>query len=292
MPRNNNRIFLAEEKYWRKFYTTFTGYLFTQRGCFDAYVGAVIKVIRVFFNYLNKERLMNIGHFHDRFYVLKEQIPVIALLPEQVAFLMNNEPFEKSLSLPLRRTKDIFVFGCMVALRFGDLFNIRASDIEEACGSKYLSIKTAKTGVAVKIKLTGYTLRIIEKLQARAGKRKLLVPRISRNQFNENIKAIAEKAGWTMPLPKTRNRRGKETCIYRPGTKKVYRFCDLLSSHCMRRTAITMMLMLGIPEHIVRMISGHTSNSKSFYRYVSLAQSYLDNYIEQMGVQLSTFTPA
>ena len=64
--------------------------------------------------------------------------------------------------------------------------------------------------------------------------------------------------------------------------KKQYRFCDLISSHIMRRTAITTMLMLGMKEHIVKQISGHTNNSKSFYRYVNFAQSYLDNEMDMV----------
>lgn len=248
----------------------------------------MIRVIRAFFRYLSNEQQINIGNFYERFYVLKEQIPVICLLPEQVSFLIKNKDFENSLSISLRRTKDIFVFGCLLALRYSDLFNIRVTDIEEALGNKYLGIRTQKTGATVKLKLTGYTLCIIDKLIARAGKRKILIPYISKNQFNKNIKKIAEQAGWTKVMPKTRSRRGKQKMLYRYGTTQAYRFCDLLSSHCMRRTAITMMLMFGVPEHIVRMISGHTKTSQSFYRYVSLVQSYLDVYMERVAEHFTT----
>jgi hypothetical protein len=47
----------------------------------------------------------------------------------------------------------------------------------------------------------------------------------------------------------------------------------------MRRTGITTMLCLGMNEQLVRKISGHSANSKEFYKYVSYAQSYLDNEI-------------
>jgi intergrase/recombinase len=54
----------------------------------------------------------------------------------------------------------------------------------------------------------------------------------------------------------------------------------------MRRTAITTMLMLGMKEHVVRKISGHADNSKSFYRYVNLVQSYLDNEVDEVFSKL------
>jgi hypothetical protein len=50
----------------------------------------------------------------------------------------------------------------------------------------------------------------------------------------------------------------------------------------MRRTAITTMLMLGMKEHVLRKISGHADNSKSFYRNVNLVQSYMDNEMDEV----------
>ena len=38
--------------------------------------------------------------------------------------------------------------------------------------------------------------------------------------------------------------------------------------------------MLGMKEHVVKKISGHSDNSKSFYRYVNLILSYLDNEMD------------
>ncbi|HMJ46916.1 MAG TPA: hypothetical protein VK498_06275 [Ferruginibacter sp.] len=38
--------------------------------------------------------------------------------------------------------------------------------------------------------------------------------------------------------------------------------------------------MQGIKEHVVKQISGHTNDSKSFYRYVNFVQSYLDNEMD------------
>jgi integrase len=60
------------------------------------------------------------------------------------------------------------------------------------------------------------------------------------------------------------------------------RFCDCMSSHMMRRTCITNMLSSGMPELIVKKISGHSNNSRSFFRYVNFAQNTLDNEIDKM----------
>jgi hypothetical protein len=55
----------------------------------------------------------------------------------------------------------------------------------------------------------------------------------------------------------------------------------------MRRTAITNLLVLGMPELIVRQISGHAPGSKAFYLYVSFAQRYIDDAIDKVNLAMN-----
>ena len=59
----------------------------------------------------------------------------------------------------------------------------------------------------------------------------------------------------------------------------------------MRRTAITTLLMLGVPENLVRRVSGHAPGSKEFYKYVSIAQEYLNEEVKNAYKKLME-TPA
>lgn len=94
---------------------------------------------------------------------------------------------------------------------------------------------------------------------------------------------MAETAGWTAQVAKTRGRRGISISLDKTSKiDKGFRFCDLITSHTMRRTAITTMLSLGMTEFMVRKISGHAANSKEFFRYVALAQSYIDKETEAL----------
>jgi len=54
----------------------------------------------------------------------------------------------------------------------------------------------------------------------------------------------------------------------------------------MGRTAITTMVSLGMPENLVRKISGHSPNSREFYRYVSYAQGYMDKEMDKVYQKL------
>lgn len=306
----NKRLFQVEKNYWRKFYNGFTQYLYRQHKCYDNYVGTVIKSIRIFFNWLNREKGIQTGEFYKSFYVCREEIPIVTLLPQQLQMLISNEEFNAHLTAPLQKAKSIFVFGCTVGLRVGDLFNIKFNDIEKTGGFYYLPVKTEKTGTNLRIKLPEHAIQIIKVFKESARNRKTIFPPIPRTRFNNQLKQIAEAAGWTAPMNKTRSRRGVGLNIIKKNiqtgevinqdsdkimktnqgnTSDQYRFCDLVSSHTMRRTAITTMLMMGMQEHVVKQISGHAQDSKSFYRYVNLVQSHLDNEMEKVYDRLKSF---
>ena len=95
-------------------------------------------------------------------------------------------------------------------------------------------------------------------------------------------------AGWTEEIHKTRNKRGQPQTIFKEtDTKTNYRFCDLVSSHTMRRTAITTMLRMGMNETNVRLISGHTAHSPSFYRYVFFADSFMEEEMDKFHAKFN-----
>jgi hypothetical protein len=83
----------SEKAYWKKFYKNFTEFMY-KKGCFDNYVGANIKIIRVFFNYLKEEKDLYVGDFHKQFYVRKEEIDILVLSPDQLKFLIHDKEFE------------------------------------------------------------------------------------------------------------------------------------------------------------------------------------------------------
>jgi integrase len=146
-----------------------------------------------------------------------------------------------------------------------------------------LNIITRKTGAEVNIPLPGYAQEIISKYKRKAGV--FLLPRLSNVNLNLQIKALMVKAGWNYPLPKMRFKQGKLVEV-KTGTGMPYRFADHITAHTMRRTAITSLLMLGVPELMVRRISGHAPGSKEFYRYVDIVQDYLDEKVRNAHLLL------
>ncbi|GGD07497.1 tyrosine-type recombinase/integrase [Hyunsoonleella pacifica] len=281
----NKRELRSEKNYWKKFYKNFTDYMY-KNGCFDNYVGANIKLIRTFFNYLKYDRDFPTGDFQHLFYVRKEDIDILVLSPEQLKFLIHDTEFENSLTPAIKRTKSIFVFGCTTGLRFSDIFNLTNKNFEQQNNDWYLKIKSQKTKTYSFIKLPEYAIDIYKTYKSKSSKIPVFKP-ISLFIFNRNLKLIGEKAGFTNPIAMTRERQGKTKMLHK--NVKQIRFCDKMSSHMMRRTAITTLLILGMPEHLVRKISGHSYASNSFNRYVHYAQAYIDKEIDKVHSKLEAY---
>jgi len=271
----------SETKYWKRFYKKYSDYLYSQN-CFDNYVGAHFKVIRTFFNYLKTEKGLFVGDFHKLFYVRTEDIPVIVLTTAQLQFLIYDQTFEESLPLHLKRTKDIFVFGATVGLRFSDLMQLTRQNLEKVSDASYLKVRSQKTNTDTRIKLPEYAVIILRKYKSQ----KTLLPPLSKAQMNSNIKKICEPSSWTQEVGKQRSKRGVIKKITNKG--KIYRFCDLVTTHTMRRTAITTLLSLGMPETMVRKISGHAAGSKEFYKYVHYAQQFMDVETDRVFNKISS----
>ena len=112
-------------RYYKKFYSGFTHFMYSKLAYYDNYVGLIIKCLRTFFNYLELERNIPIGSFHKSFYVPVEEIPIIALSPEQIRYMMFDIEFNRRIEEhKLTKIKDIFIFGCTVALRVSDLLSL------------------------------------------------------------------------------------------------------------------------------------------------------------------------
>ena len=262
-------------RYYKKFYSGFTHFMYSKLAYYDNYVGLIIKCLRTFFNYLELERNIPIGSFHKSFYVPVEEIPIIALSPEQIRYMMYDIEFNRRIEEhKLTKIKDIFIFECTVALRVSDLLSLTQKNLVNENGVHYLRVKSKKTHTYTSVKLPDYALRILDKYKRR---QRTLLPSISAAHLNSSLKRMAALIDDNFIMVKTRERKGKTVIVYKDRLrKKHYTLADHISTHTMRRTAITNMLSLGMPEHLVRKISGHSANSKEFFRYVELAQSYID----------------
>lgn len=275
------------KRYYKKFYASFTDFLYDNKKVFDNYVGFLMKMLRSLFNYFEEERNISVGTFHKSFFIPKEEIPIVALDAKQLNYMIYDKGFtEKVRKNNLEEIKDVFVFGCTVALRVSDLSALSRENLIIKGNKYYIQIKSQKTKIFTSIQLPDYAVEIINKYY---GKQDRLLPILNTNWVNKNLKRLSVLIPDDFEMIKTRERRGEQVIIYKDPINKIhYKLSDHISSHTMRRTAITTMLSLGMPEHIVRKISGHAANSTEFYKYVRLSQSVIDEQTDMVFKRLKS----
>lgn len=277
LHRASLRCLQKEKNYWSRFYIQFSSFLYKEKGYYDNYTGNIFKVIKTFFNYLQAEKGFSIGNYHKSFRVPSQKSTPIVLQPWQLQFLITNTEFESGLNHYQKRAKDIFVMGCTVALRVSDLMKLQKQNLVYTDTEVYLSVSTQKTGTEVKIPLPEYAVQIIEKYKRKAGK--FILPRLSVTNLNIQVKKLVKNAGWDYTLIKSLSRQGKMLELKNEEGKS-WQFYEHITAHTMRRTAITTLLILGVPELVVRKISGHAPGSKEFFRYVAIAEEYLSREVK------------
>ncbi len=226
---------------------------------------------------------MPVGEFHRQFRIPTENTNPVVISPEQLKFLITDKTFEQTLPKHLQRTKDIFVFGCTVGLRFQDLMRLKKKHIQFTDSDVTVVLHTQKTSTAIKIPLPEHAVVLYKKYYRKAGA--YVLPRLSCTNLNLQIKEVIKRAGWIYNLPKIKQKQGEQVEIKNKNNES-FKFYEHVTVHTMRRTAITILLLLGVDENSVRRISGHAAGSKEFYRYVVIVQDYLNNQVKNAHLRL------
>lgn len=157
------------------------------KGIGDAGVGTHHKVLRVVLNYgIRKKIITENPYFY--FKVKRGQSRYANLSEEQIRSIQSLRITDggEKLGKGLELTRDMFLFSCYTALRFGDVCSLTENNI---INSSYLEIKQNKTGSVVRIPLLERSAAIINKYLS--PDRESLFPFISNQAANRHLKVIA-----------------------------------------------------------------------------------------------------
>jgi len=154
----------------------------------------------------------------------------------------------------LGRVRDRFLIGAFSGLRFGDSAKITQDSIRQGL----IFDKNIKTGTRVVIPIHW----VIEQIMA--DNPSGLPPSISNQSTNKYLKKIGLLAGIDDTILINRTKGGRVV-------SKTYKKYDLITSHTARRSAITNMVLAGIPTQAIMAISGHRHES-SFQKYVKMSK--------------------
>jgi integrase/recombinase XerD len=174
----------------------------------------------------------------------------------------------------LARTRDAFLFQCWSGLRYKDLRRITNANIIQRDGYKALAFIADKS-VSRKIgKTKTVEVPILPKaviiLETYAKDYRLL-PVLTNQKYNDNLKDIARIAGIVQPT---------EILVQRDGrlvVKAVPKY-ELVTSHIARHTYATLSLVKGVPLEVVSKALGH-SKLQTTMIYAKIANEWKNQSI-------------
>lgn len=185
----------------------------------------------------------------------------IALNYQQVDEIYNHD---FSNNKRLERVRDLFVFGCVTGLRFGNYSRITKDDIEGDF-IRVVDMKSKTKNLA--IPLNSISRSILEKYDYE-------LPSISNQKMNKFIKEVFQELEFTDEIKKTM-KYGDELI------EKKSEFYKRISSHTARRSFITIMKNKRVPDKVIMSYTGHTS-LEVFNAYYRPSEEDKINYMNEV----------
>jgi len=164
----------------------------------------------------------------------------------------------------LERVRDLFVFGCVTGMRFGNYSRISKQDIQ---GDFIRVVDLKSKSKKLSIPLNSISKAILEKYECE-------LPNISNQKMNEFIKEVFKEMKFTEDIKKTM-KYGDELI------DKKSEFWERISSHTARRSFITIMKNNKVPDKVIMSYTGHTS-LEVFNNYYRPSEEDKINYMNEV----------
>lgn len=234
------------------FYYRFTDYL-KKKGLAGNSIGKDIKNIKTFMREaVDMDLTDNLQFEKSKFTVTKEETFAVYLTTDEIIKLYH---FGLSNNKRLEQVRDLFVFGCLVGLRYSDYSDIKPENIKEIDGEKYIDIRAKKTGNRVVIPCNPIVLDIFKKYSHMPNR---LPKSLSNQKFNEYVKEACQAAGL--------NEKG------RLESNRELELWEAVSSHTARRSFATNLYNEAFPILDLMKITGHKTE-KSFLNYIKINEN-------------------
>jgi len=213
-----------------------------------------LNVIKYFFKWMLRKKV--IGSFDCNISLAENDIDIIFLNEDEVKQLSKLELKEESLT----RVRDVFVFGCFTGMRYGDIKKLKKSDVNGG-NIRYFNQKSGTTSVMI-VPLLPQAKEILDKYASRPTD--LALPAVSNQKMNKQLKKVMEEAGFDEDVTiAQKSSTGKISTTIR---KKH----GLITCHTSRKSFITIAITNNMPEAVIKSITGHSKNSKSFVKYYTI----------------------
>ncbi len=245
-----------------EFFEALRKYAFEKRKIGDNYFAKIIAVLKTFLNWAYERDYIKHQEF-KKFKASERETEIISLTLEEFLALYNHT-FKSS---RLDRVRDVFVFGCSSGLRFSDLASLQTSNIQ----GDFIVKNIQKTKENSMIPLNKYSSGVLAKYKDSIHEP---LPKVSAQKFNVYLKECCKETGIDAVVTITKFSGGSRKTSSHPKY-------ELIASHAARKTFATLSLLMGVPERVVRNITGH-KKEEDFKRYVNFSKEYQKKQMDEV----------
>lgn len=190
---------------------------------------------------------------YDEIELREESVNAVFLSMNEIARIYYYKFERQDRRKARERIRDLFVIGCLTALRYSDYSTLTSDNFING----YIVKRTKKTNVDVKVPVHDYVREIFEKYEGN------IPGGLCIQYFNKYLKVIMKEIGLTDRITFSYTKGGRLVT----DTREKW---ELVSSHTARRSAATNMYLTGRMKTLeIMKLTGHRSE-QNFFRYIRL----------------------
>jgi len=267
------RYRLTLDKINRHFGTDLAYFLTKERGLLNNTVSKTLVNIKVFIRWAIEK-----GFMKDQDYLLVkpkfDEADIIYLSETELMKIYNLELNEDK---KFTKIRDVFCFQCFTGQRYSDILNLRWNDIKTNENNEiewHLYQRKGNKTRKVLVPISKLAVSILDKYKRNnAEENGRVLPAYCDQMANSTIKKLGKMVGLTEPitLVKYSGKERVEIC------KPKWQF---ISTHCARRTFVTLSLEKKMRPEVVRSITGHETE-KAMRPYIKITDKVKKSEFKQ-----------
>lgn len=216
-----------------------------------------------------------------KYYVSGEKM-VVALSQDQFEWILSNEEMirrDNRHSSTCLQAIDFMIAGLLTAARIGDLTSITTNNLIKTEGGYLLSFIPNKTksssGVKVEVPIPNRLANIFLSNAERFGGRLLTKGNMPISNISQSVRRVLRRYDIFQNMVQVQDSHGN--IIVKP-------FWMAFKFHSTRASLITYLLSKGEQETVIKSISGHTADSKSFRAYTNITNTMKQRTMQRLAL--------
>lgn len=255
-----------------EFFLSFQAFLYREKGNTDNTFAKKTEKLKTFLRWATVAGY-NANKEFEKFKAKRKKKDIIWLSDNEICLLEEC----KDLSPPLKKIRDVFLFGCYTGMRYSDIENLKAENVITVEGEKFLDFVMIKGKKPLTIPLIEQAEAYLNLYNEGVGS---VFNCVSLQDMNKNLKLLGEVAKINTVVERVRFQAAKRI------EKSVPKWA-FLTTHCARHSYAINSLQGGMQPEILQENLGHADLEETM-GYVVIAKRFMSDHTRDVWKRAKT----